>query len=143
MNKYRTDLRRRDHGFTLIECIIVIVVLAIAGTGIAAMQGNIFDGQSSVKDLQIRIRLMEECAEQVLAVRRFTVDESYAAVSNGSFGTNLCGGLTAPAQAGYAIPTVSITEGYTGTACPTNGTCKLVTITQNGMTPLTLMLADY
>ena len=118
-----------------------MLVLAIAAAGITALQGNLFTGQSSIKDLQVRSRLMLECAEQVIAVRHFTPDGYNDGVTTTSFGTNLCGGV--PALAGFAIPSVTITDPYTGTACPANGTCKTVSITQNGLTPLTLLLVDY
>jgi prepilin-type N-terminal cleavage/methylation domain-containing protein len=132
---------RRARGFTLVEMIMVIVLLAIAGAGISSLQGNLFTGASSVKDMQVRTPIMLECAEQVLAVRRFTED-GYAAVNTAAFGTNLCGGMTAPS--GYTVPSVTITEGYTGPACPSGSSnCKLVVISQNGMTPLTLMLMDF
>lgn len=126
-------------GFTLIECIIVIVVLAIASIGIGSLHATIFDGQSSLQDIQVRTRLMEECAENVLATRRHTT-EGYAAVSTAAFGTNLCGGVTA--LTGYAIPTVTFTDPYTGTACPADHSCKLAVITHSGLTPLTVMLVD-
>jgi prepilin-type N-terminal cleavage/methylation domain-containing protein len=131
----------RCRGFTLIESIMVIVVLGIAAIGIASVQSTIFNGQTSVKNLQVGTKLMEECAEQVLAVRRFTADGYNAVNAAGGFGANQCGGVTA--LAGYTIPSVTITDPYTGAGCTTGGTCKLVSISQNGMTPITLMLEDY
>ena len=132
---------RRSRGFTLVETIMVIVMLGLAAVGISAVQDNIFARQSSVKDLQIRTALMLECAEQVLAVRRFTAD-GYSAVNDTDFGTNKCGGVTA--LSGYSIPNVTITDPYSVfPACPAGGTCKLVFITQNGVTPLILMREDY
>lgn len=119
---------------------MVLVLLSIAGAGIALMQGSIFRGQSSVNDLQVGTRLMQECAEQLFAVRRFAVD-GYVAVGNGGFGANQCGGITA--MNGYAIPSVSFTDPYTGTDCPIGRPCKLATITQNGLPALTMLLVDY
>jgi prepilin-type N-terminal cleavage/methylation domain-containing protein len=142
----------KQRGFTLVESLIVIVVLAIAGVVIGSMQGKIFSGQASVKDLQVRSRLMQECAEQVLGVRHFTQD-GYVAVTAAAFGTNYCGrtfdatgnlvngGITA--LTGYTVPSVTLTDPYTGAACPDGRTCMLVSITQNDMTPLTLMLVNY
>jgi prepilin-type N-terminal cleavage/methylation domain-containing protein len=128
-----------SRGFTLVESIVVVVVLAIAGVGIGSIQSRIFSNQASIKNLQVGARLMQECAEQVLAVRRFT-ENGYAALAAGGFGTNSCGGVTA--LTGFSVPTVTFTDPYTGAGCPTP-TCKLATVTQNGITPVTLLLVDY
>lgn len=141
----RLPHRRVSRGFTLVEAIVVIVVLAITGMAIVSMQTRIFSGQTSVKDLQVGTRLMQECAEQVLATRRFGQEgyklvTSDTSVTSNPFDATACGGV-AP-LAGYSVPAVSYTDPYTGAGCPTP-TCKLVTITQGGLTPLTLMLVDY
>jgi prepilin-type N-terminal cleavage/methylation domain-containing protein len=135
--------RHRSRGFTLVECIIVLVVLAIAATGIAALQGNIFSGQSAVKDLQVRTRIMEECAEQVLAVRARTQDGAtgFEEVTAARFGANLCDTVPALSPA-YTIPSATVSD-YAGTLCPTGGTCKLVSVSQGSMAPLVLLLVDY
>jgi prepilin-type N-terminal cleavage/methylation domain-containing protein len=144
-----TDRRLSSHrvsrGFTLVEAIVVIVVLAITGTAIVSMQTGIFSGQTSVKDLQVSTRLMQECAEQVLATRRFgqngyTLVTSDTNVTSNPFDATACGGITA--LAGYTMPAVTYTDPYTGPGCPTP-TCKLVSITQGGITPLTVMLVEY
>ena len=57
-------------GFTLVESIIVLVVLGIAAVAMISLQGNIFYSQSSSKDIQVGAQLMQECAEQILAMRR-------------------------------------------------------------------------
>jgi prepilin-type N-terminal cleavage/methylation domain-containing protein len=142
----RLPHRRVSRGFTLVESIVVIVVLAITGMAIVSIQTRIFGGQTSVKDLQVGTRLMQECAEQALATRRFgqegyTLVTSDTNVTSRPFNATACGGVTA--LSGYSIPAVDVTDGYTGPGCPTNGTCKLVSITQGGLTPLTLMLVDY
>ena len=130
----------------MVEAIVVIVVLAITGTAIVSMQTRIFSGQTSVKDLQVSTRLMQECAEQVLATRRFgqdgyTLVTSDTNVTSRPFSATACGGVTA--LTGYSIPAVTHTDPYTGAGCPTNGICKLVSLTQGGVTPLTVMLVDY
>ncbi len=126
-------------GFTLIESIIVMVVLGIAAVAIINLQGNIFFGQSANKNMQIGVQLMQECAEQVLATRRGSRG-GYTAVASPRFGTNACGGMTAFSS--DSIPSVTLTP-YTGAGCPTGGTCKLVSITQGGLSPITLMLVNY
>lgn len=139
---------RAARGFSLIETLMVVVVLGLASVGISSMQTGVFAKQSAVKDLQVGARLMQECAEQVLAVRRFRQD-GFDEINSTAFGTNLCGGVTA--LNGYTIPSVTLTDPYAGTGCPTGRACKLVSIaiTQNSatpsrsLTPLTLMLVDY
>jgi prepilin-type N-terminal cleavage/methylation domain-containing protein len=132
---------RRSRGFTLMESVIVMLVLAVAGVAITAMQGKLFTGASTVKTMQVSSRLMLECAEQVLADRRHAED-GYAVVnSTNGFGSAQCGGV--PALTGFTVPTVSITESFAGAACPSTFTCKTVTITQGGLAPVTLMLVDY
>ena len=139
MNQVRSSGHKVSSGFTLVETLIVVVLLAIVAAGVGAIQGRIFTSQSAIKDLQVGARLMQECAEQVLAVRRHTPD-GYAALETG-FGANSCGGVNA--LAGFSVPSVTFTDPYSGAGCPAGGICKLATITQNGMTPVTLLLVDY
>jgi prepilin-type N-terminal cleavage/methylation domain-containing protein len=131
----------RSRGFTLIETMMVLVVLAVAAAGIAGLQGNFFKQQSSMSTLQVKNQLLLECAEQILAIRKYYSDGYFAIASGTSYGTNLCGGLTA--LSGYTVPTVTITDPYSGAGCPTGGTCKLVVISESGAASITLMLANY
>jgi prepilin-type N-terminal cleavage/methylation domain-containing protein len=126
-------------GFTLVEVLMVIVIVGAAAAGIAGMQGSLFQNRASVEDMQVRTSLMQACAEQVLAIRRYAPDGyDFVDTSLGSFAN--CGGLTA--FGGYAVPSVTVVT-FAGAACPTNGICKTVTISQGGMAALTLMLVDY
>lgn len=120
-------------GFTLIEAIIVLVVLSIAAVTVVQLAGTILNSQADNKTLQVGMQLMQECAEHVLATRR----------TSGYSVTPSCSNLTA--FTGFDAPTVT-TDPYTGTACPSGGTCKLVAIsvapTSGGgsMTPITVLL---
>lgn len=118
----------------MVESIITLVILGIASVGIATLSGNIFNADAGNKNLQVGVRLMEECAEQILAVRRVS---GYAA-------TPSCSVSIMPAFAGFSAPSVT-TSAYTGTACPTGGSCQLVVISVTptvgtAMTPITLLL---
>lgn len=132
---------RSSRGFTLMESVIVILVLAIAGTAIVALQGKLFSSQGSVKNMQVGSRLMLECAEHVLATRRFS-QTGIAVINSTNFGANKCANGVA-AQTGFTIPTATVTDPYTGAACPTGYACKTVTITQGGLANVTLMLVEY
>jgi Tfp pilus assembly protein PilV len=134
-------MKRAAAGFTLVEALMVVLVLAIAGSAIVSMQGNLFSQQTTLSTSQVQTQLAQECAEQILAVRRFASDGFNTVVSGSSYGTNACGGITA--LSGYTIPSVTFTDPYSGTGCPTGYSCKLVTISQDGGSTLTLMLVDY
>ena len=120
-------------GFTLVESIMVLVTLGIAAAAIVSLQGNILHGQSGNKDLQVGVQLMQECAEQILSTRR---QSGYSAVT-----TSSCSGVGA--LGAYSAPSVAITDPYSGTGCPSGGTCKLVAISQSTLTPITLLLVSY
>lgn len=125
-------------GFTLIECIIVLALLSVVAITIAMMQGNLFKGKTENKNLQVGVQLMQECAEQVMATRR---SKGFNAISSTDFGVNHCGTLTA--FGAYSIPSVTITDPYASVGCPTSGICKLVSITQGNLNPITLVLVNY
>lgn len=138
----------RQRGFTLIEMIAVVVLLGIAAATIISMQGNILNPQRSV-DLttaQVYSRLQQACAEQVLLVERQDGIDQVTNVSvtnggSGRFGTNNCDALVA--YGSNPIPSVTVNDNYTGSACPTGVTCKLVTVQEGSLPPLVFMLADY
>ena len=59
-----------DNGFTLVETLIVMVVLGIAAVVIGNLSGNLFLGQSSNRGIVEGTQLMQQCAEQILAIPR-------------------------------------------------------------------------
>lgn len=135
-----------DRGFTLVETVITMVVLAIASVAIISLQGNIFNGQSGGRKMEIGAQLMQGCAEQMLATRR-AIGYGATALAPGSpaaAATASCSGL---AIGSYAAPVVTITAGNSATitGCPSAAasSCKLVSITQGGLTPVSLMLSSY
>jgi len=130
---------RSHRGFTLIETIAAMVILAIAAATIINMQSSLFKNQSGVTNLQVASRLQAECAEQVLGV---ALNQGYFQVlptgSSGTFGTHQCDTLTA--YGSNNLPTVTFTDPYTGTGCPAGQSCKLVIVTQDSLQPITLLL---
>jgi prepilin-type N-terminal cleavage/methylation domain-containing protein len=135
----------RSGGFTLVESVIVLVILSIAAVGIISMQGTIFSGQASDKNIQVGVQLMQECAELLLANRR-TNGFSDASLASSSAATTACSGITLSSPS-YAAPTVTITYGSSSTiaGCPsaTANSCLTAAITQGGLTSITLMLGSY
>lgn len=103
-------------GFSLIELILIIVVLAIAAIGIASMNTAIFDGQSSNKNIESSTTIMQQCAEALIALRQKT----------GYYATDLASATAAQAYCrtvtGNTSLTVSSGSGTGG--CPTGSTCK-------------------
>ena len=124
-------------GFTLVETIIVMVVLSIAAVAIINLQGNVFNGQSGNKDLQVGVQLLQECAEQIIAVRRKS--------GFNSVDTSTCSALGN--YGGFGAPIITLTADNTGAACPTGGTCNkaVITLSKGGssLTPVTLELVNY
>ena len=124
-------------GFTLIETVVVMVILGIAAVAIINLQGNVFYGQSNNKDLQVGAQLLQECAEQVIAVRR---KSGLNAVT-----TSTCNALGN--YGGFGVPLITITADNTGAACPTGGNCNqvMITLSKGGssLTPVTIELVNY
>ncbi len=126
-------------GFTLIESIIALVLLGIASISIISLQTTIFNGQSDNKVLEVGTQLMQECAEQVLAMRR---NLSYTSVT-----TSACNGLGNYGGFGAPILTLINDSGSSVTACTNaSATCTAtITINKGGpnLTPVVLQLVNY
>src|SRR6185369_5915463 len=118
-------MKRIARGFTLVEALMVVLVLGIAASAIMSMQGGLFAQQTTLSTSQVQAQLQQECAEQILAVRRF-VGDGFDSINSTSYGANACGGITA--LSGFTVASAVVTDPYTGTGCPTNYSCKLVTI---------------
>lgn len=135
--------QRTTRGFTLVETLIVIVVLSIASIAIAALSSNLFRGQAANRNIVVGTQLMQECAEKLLAARRSNGFKAAVLASNAA-ATTFCKDIT---QTGFNAPEVELTKGNSSniSACPsaTVDSCKLVTITQGGLTPVVFLLVDY
>jgi prepilin-type N-terminal cleavage/methylation domain-containing protein len=130
--------RTRQQGFTLLELVLVIVVVALASIPILGQFSQA--GQSLLLNeaIQTAGQLAQERAEALLALRR---DQGYAAVPTGTSSEGLTGNY-----AGYTR-TLTVNEPPLGPGCAAGATCKevLVSVARGGNphAALTLMLVDY
>lgn len=130
---------RRCAGFTLVESIVVMLLLAGAAGAILAMVPKLRQTQDPARDEVAGQMLMNACAERLLAIRRSL---GFSQVGNAA--CNGMGGV-----AGFAAnPTVSIVNGAgtTLTACSVdfntvaNRTCRAtISITRSTGLPVRLV----
>ncbi len=129
------------HGFTLIELIMVIVVLAIAAVALLSGYGQVADTIGTDATLQAGVQLARACGEYLIAERRDNPLKGYTGVTSG--GSSICN--VVPDPQGLTV-TVTFTP-YTAAACPAGTTCTLagITVTQGSETldTTSLMLASY
>ena len=133
-------------GFTLIELIIAIVVVAIAAVAIGSAFAYISRSQVLSVDLQRASQIVQECAEHIIGLGR--KPNSYALVVPVALNSAICNTLPA-LPAGFAR-TVNIqdqaTAGVTGAICTAGWNCKRVQVTATrGSATMTVnfMLVDY
>jgi prepilin-type N-terminal cleavage/methylation domain-containing protein len=123
-------------GFSLIELVMVIVLLSISTTGLIMLFGQLTNSLSINNDIQSAAQLAQECAEHLLGARRRSGYDLG--------GVTDCSAL--PAYNGFGPPSVTISDPYTGAACPAGASCKLLTIDatyDSGASTVTLLLTDY
>ena len=129
-----------QRGFTLIETLVVMVVLGIAAATIVALQGGIFARQSSNQDLQVGAQIVQECAEQVLALRRRTPSGGYAAVTPAA-----CSALGN--VGGFGVPLVTLRDDADANlaACASTYCTASITVGKGAsvIAPITLRLRRY
>ena len=127
-------------GFTLLETVIVILLLAIASAGIINLNGGLFTNASQIRNLQINTQLLQACAERVMAVRRLS-----GFIDAPDYDT-VCEALPLVASGSNKF-TVNTTLNYTGSSCPIGATCQWVDIRVNNAVgevgPITLQLMKY
>ena len=127
-----------QRGFSLIELVMVLVVLAVSAT---AILGQFSQASSSIRTnehMQTATQLAQERAEELLATRR---DQGYGAIATGTTTDTLAGSYAAYGR------TVTVTEPATGGGCPVGATCKevVVSVSVSGelFSEITLVLVDY
>jgi len=133
--------RRRHHGFTLFETVLVIAILTAVSMGVLAIQPQVFKTQTAGRDELVGFELIRACAERLLAVRR---NIGFLSVTN-----SLCNGMGG--VGGFASnPTVALADagGNVITSCNT-ATCTATVLVAKTAAPaaavtrITLQLSAY
>ena len=130
----------KPRGFTLVETVLVIGLLALASVTLMKLQRNVFTTQTYGRDESVGSDLLRGCAERLLAVRR-QID--YGQVSNTQCST--MGGV-----GGFGNPTVTMVDASatTITSCA-SATCTItISVAKTSgqaalLTPITLQLSAY
>lgn len=139
--------RIRAAGFTLVESIVVIGVLAIVAACVLSIMPQVFTAQNELRDEATGVALMQSCAERLLGVRR--------QVGYNSVTTALCSGITASGS-GFNAPTVVLRDAagavIAGSPAQCSGASATCTATISiarssgpnvALAPLTLQLRLY
>jgi prepilin-type N-terminal cleavage/methylation domain-containing protein len=116
-------------GFTLVELILAIVVVAIAAVGIGSAFAYMSRSHVLAVDLQRASQIAQECAEHIIG--RGRKPNNYALVAPVGLSSAICD--TLPAPGGGFSRTVNIqdqtTAGVTGAICTAGWACKRVQVT--------------
>lgn len=114
-------------GFTLIELIIAIVVVAIAAVAIGSAFAYMSRSQVLSSDLQRASQIAQECAEHIVGLRR--KPGSYASVVPVGANSAICNGL--PAITGGFTRTVNVVDvaGAGASFCAAGWACRRIEIT--------------
>ena len=128
----------RQQGFTLLELIMVIVIVALAAVPILGQFTRVSSSMLVDEEIQTAAQLAQERAEGVLADRRSL---GYASIPTGTSIDSLAGNY-----AGYTR-TLSVNEPPSGSGCATGASCKevIVTVDRGASTraEVTFLLVSY
>jgi prepilin-type N-terminal cleavage/methylation domain-containing protein len=131
-------------GFTLIELIIAIVVVAIAAVAIGSAFAYMTRAQVLSADLQRASQIAQECAEHIVGLGRRP--GSYAGIAPVALNSAICNGL--PAITPGFTRTVNIVNvaGAGASFCAAGWACKRIEVTaQRGsaIVRLNFMMINY
>jgi prepilin-type N-terminal cleavage/methylation domain-containing protein len=130
--------RAAQQGFTLLELIMVIVILALASVPILGQFSQVSSSMLMDEEIQTAAQLAQERAEGILAERR---NLGYAAILTGTTIDTLTGNFSAYARS------VTVNEPPLGSGCAPGASCKEVVVSVNhGSSPraaVSTILVDY
>lgn len=122
-----------QHGFTLMESIIALLLLSVASLGILHLNGNLFFRSQEMRDWQEGTQIVQACLDQVLALRS----------SAGFSATPDCAELNTLGT-GF---TLTVNPNVTVQYCPSGLQCKQVEITASKgtitSTPVSILFVDH
>ncbi|RLA01872.1 MAG: hypothetical protein DRQ45_05370 [Gammaproteobacteria bacterium] len=110
----------RQQGFTLLELIIVIVIVALASVPILGQFTQVASSMLVDEEIQTAAQLAQERAEGVLADRR---NLGYAAIPTGTTIDAMGGNYSSYSR------TLIVNEPPSGSGCAAGATCKEVIVT--------------
>lgn len=123
-------------GFTLIETVATLLLLSIVASTMVTTNGNLFQDQADIRQLQNSTPLLQACAERVLAIRRAS-----------GFSTTPAFDADCDALTGADTFNVTVTPNSGSVSCPTSAVCQLVRIyvksNSGTIGPVVLQLMDY
>ncbi len=131
-----------QQGFTLIELIAVIIIMAVASVPLLGLFSQSGQSMLANEKIQTATQLAQERAEYLMAVRR---NQNYAATDISVNQTEVLTGN----YSNYTRTTSIIDETvpYAGSDCPAAGACKQITVSvaEAGTTraEITFVLVNY
>jgi prepilin-type N-terminal cleavage/methylation domain-containing protein len=130
--------RSGQQGFTLLELIIVIVIVALASVPILGQFTQVTSSMLIDEEIQTAAQLAQERAEGVLADRR---SQGYAAIPTGTTIDALAGNYASYTR------TLTVNEPPSGSGCAAGATCKEVIVTvdraASARAEVTFVLVSY
>ncbi len=123
--------RPASRGFTLMETLVAMLLLALLAVSAIGLNGQLFMQSANMRQLQIGTQLQQACVEQVLAQRK---TNGYATVFS-------CASLN---DQGF---TLTASDAPSVQYCPTGMQCRQINVgvSGNGISPspATLLFVNY
>lgn len=123
-----------QHGFTLMESVVALVLLSLVSVVITSLNGNLFLRSDDMRGLQQSTQLLQACVDQVIGLRK----------SSGFDATFQCAEINALSTEFTLDVSLKPTPDY----CPTGLQCKqvLINVKKTGTTvdnPISLLFVNY